>query len=493
MKSGDYQKIALFTIVSLIIIYFPYFLGLGDLPIRIWDESRLIANAQEMFANGNYLIPHFNGEPEMWNTKPPLMIWAQVLSMNLFGNQEMAFRFPSALAGALTCILLLIFSFRYLKSFVPGFVAVLILVTSQGHTGFHVTRTGDYDALLTFFMVSYLIFFFLWSETGKKAYLHLFFAGVVLAVYTKSIQGLLFLPAILIYILVWTDKRRFFKEKWVYFDSLLTIGIILLYYLGRESVNPGYLKSVWVNEIGGRAFNTMENHAGGPFHYLDLLLEWQFSYYLASALAGIFCYRLFKEENIRRLIKITAITSLVYLFIISAAKTKLDWYTAPVIPVLAILAAMPVILVSKLIKESENPGFKSPALLTFALIFILFAFPYYQTVNRVYKEKEAPDKYLFYITSYYLRDGLKGRYNLDNHKLAQNGYNVHIDYYINRLKERGISIEYFDMNRAKQGDTVIYSLLNGIPEIEGKFSTKELSTYNDHLKVVILDSIKQNP
>jgi hypothetical protein len=82
----------------LLLIYFSLFLHIGGLPLMGWDESRLAIDAYEMYHNGNYLIPAFDKMPDMWNTKPPLMIWFQVLFMKLFGVNELGIRLPSVLA-----------------------------------------------------------------------------------------------------------------------------------------------------------------------------------------------------------------------------------------------------------------------------------------------------------------------------------------------------------------------------------------------------------
>ncbi|UOQ78563.1 hypothetical protein MUN84_08455 [Hymenobacter sp. 5516J-16] len=64
-------------------------------PIYLWDESRVAVNAAEMALNNNWLVAHFEGQPDLWNTKPPLLLWLQVLSIKLFGFNEVAIRLPT--------------------------------------------------------------------------------------------------------------------------------------------------------------------------------------------------------------------------------------------------------------------------------------------------------------------------------------------------------------------------------------------------------------
>jgi len=69
-------------LLFILLISFPLFLHLDFLPLRLWDEARTAINASEMYHSGRYLIPTYNGEPDMWNLKPPLMVWLQVFFMN---------------------------------------------------------------------------------------------------------------------------------------------------------------------------------------------------------------------------------------------------------------------------------------------------------------------------------------------------------------------------------------------------------------------------
>ena len=106
----------------LILIPFRY---LEKFPILLWDESRRAVSTIEMLENGNYLIPHFLGSPDMWGTKPPILNWLQALGIN-----ELALRLPSALAAISLVLLLVFFSKRAFQSFWPGMFAGLIMMSS---------------------------------------------------------------------------------------------------------------------------------------------------------------------------------------------------------------------------------------------------------------------------------------------------------------------------------------------------------------------------
>lgn len=484
-----YEKI-LKALLLVALIYFPYFLHLGNLPVRAWDEARLVTNAWEMHENGNFLVPHFHGAPDMWNTKPPLMIWLQVLSVNVIGDEELAYRLPSAIAGFMLCILIVIFAVKYLKSYWYGLFAVLALVTSTGHIGEHVARTGDYDSLLTFFMVGGLLLFFVWIETGKIKYLHLFFLSIILSVLTKSVQGLLFLPAMMIYLIMSACFKKFITNKWVWIDTIVVVLVIAGYYLIRESVNPGYIVAVKNNELGGRMLETIEGHTGPFTFYIDLLIKSQFKYYFILAITGIFTGFIARDLLVRRFIRYVSVTALFYLLIISIAKTKLVWYSAPLLPLLAILAAATVYIIFSYMQESLSEGKLKKLILQPALLILVFGYPYYMIIDEVYKPKEKEGFHFNLITNF-LKDGMKGDYDLNNTKVKYSDYTAHLEYYIRKMQEKGINIRLMTDNNFRPGDKVIAALGGDKEYLRKNYHTKDIFNYY-HIVILQVDSLKQN-
>src|SRR5688572_8140979 len=129
LSRKGYFLLVLFALV----VVFPVYWQLTGIPIRQWDESRLAVNAAEMLDNGNWIVTYFGGNPDLWNTKPPLQIWLIALSIKLFGYTEFAVRFPTTLAVLATFGVIFIFSLRHFKSVLIAVLSVLVLVTSQGY------------------------------------------------------------------------------------------------------------------------------------------------------------------------------------------------------------------------------------------------------------------------------------------------------------------------------------------------------------------------
>ena len=78
--------------------------GIGSIRLFDWDEINFAESAREMLLTGNWFDVQINFEP-FWE-KPPLFIWAQALSMKVFGVNEFAARFPNAIIGIVTLLVL---------------------------------------------------------------------------------------------------------------------------------------------------------------------------------------------------------------------------------------------------------------------------------------------------------------------------------------------------------------------------------------------------
>ena len=91
------------------LVYIPF---LGSSQLFDWDEINFAESAREMIVTGDYLTVQINFQP-FWE-KPPIFMWLQVLSFQLFGtftdqawtSMEFAARFPNALIGIATLLIL---------------------------------------------------------------------------------------------------------------------------------------------------------------------------------------------------------------------------------------------------------------------------------------------------------------------------------------------------------------------------------------------------
>ncbi|MBL7706360.1 MAG: glycosyltransferase family 39 protein [Taibaiella sp.] len=448
------NKYLIYTLF-LIIIAYPLFGVLDQMPVRLWDESRLAMNAYEMSRSGNWLVTTFEGAPDMWNTKPPLLIWIQALFIKIFGFGPLALRIPVALACALTVYYLFRFLSKGVQNYMLGFIATIVLVSSAGYVCEHVARTGDFDGLLILFTTLSCLSFFNFIEKDSYRYLYYFFIFLTLAVLAKSIAGLLFLPAIFIYIICRKKLVSVLKSKHFYLGLLLFITPVILYYVLREHYNPGYFKTVMENEFGGRYFKTLENH-NNPFDfYYVLIYEQHFRYWLPITLIGIPIALFHKQIFIRRLGSFSLLCIICFSLVISYSKTKLLWYDAPIYPFLAIITAIPIYTLYAFIAKPFSDADKWKRLLPVLGIIIVFIIPYFSTTKRITELQELPEKERVFAISRYIIKGIKGEVPVNGYKVVAEGYVPHIMAYIYMANEKGINLARIPREELQPGDKLI--------------------------------------
>ncbi len=469
---------------------FPLFAHLDDLPFRIWDESRIAVSAYEMLTRGHFFVAYFKGEPDLWNTKPLLLMWLDVGLLKLLGPGELAIRLPSAVAALLTGFLLFFFSRRYLGSSLLGLVVVLILITSWGYVDRHGSRTGDYDALLVFFTTLSGLSFFLFCESRKNKYLYGFFWFTFLGVLTKSIAALLFAPAFFIYALLFCDLSCFFKNRHFYLGLFSFFFLVLAYYLCAVYFNPGYLQAVFENEWWGRYVKAQEGNAAPFWFYLSNLMGYRWVPWAYFVPLGAWVLFRFSEGRLRRFAVFSSLLVVVYFLVISSAKTKLAWYDLPMYPFLAFYPAaflvyLGDVLILKKIRRLLPVRFRAlesfvgsdklkplklgypfsalfrretwPFGLAVSFVILLFVgFPYMRIVDKVYlpKEKSREDREM-YCAAYRMREAMRSGEDFLPNVVVYDGYKAHLLFYFFVLQDRGEDLAFKYWNQLEPGDTVL--------------------------------------
>ncbi len=137
-------------VVSAVLFFIPF---LGSVHLFDWDEINFAESAREMIVTGNFSRVQIDFHP-FWE-KPPLFFWTQVLSMKLFGINEFAARFPNAVIGILTLVLLYFLGKKlYDEKF--GFIwALAYLGSFLPHIYF---KSGIIDPFFNFFIFLSVIF-----------------------------------------------------------------------------------------------------------------------------------------------------------------------------------------------------------------------------------------------------------------------------------------------------------------------------------------------
>lgn len=393
-------------LLLLVVAIFPLYYELGRSPIQLWDESRLAVNAAEMARDGHWLVPHFDGNPDHWNTKPPLLIWLEALSLKAFGFSAWALRLPTLLATLATVGLLYRFAARVLRQPLAGFFAVLVLMTCTGYVRLHVARTADYDALLTCWQVLLWTQFFEYLETGTRRHLVWVAVAVLAATLTKGPAGLLGVPGLAVYALVRGKLMWLLRQPGIYVAAAGWLVVMGSYFLLREAIDPGYWRAVQDNDLGGRFLTALEGHGASGFYYLDNIRNWLFSQWLWAVGPALVLIWLQPVGVVRRALWLLVAFVAGWLVVISTAKSKLEWYDAPIYPALALLVGLGLSILYQNLLGLYLPrvGRAGGWLLRVGLFMAFFYGGYYAIARQIVEERHSdfgagPDGYLGrYIT-----------------------------------------------------------------------------------------------
>jgi 4-amino-4-deoxy-L-arabinose transferase-like glycosyltransferase len=464
--------ILLELLIVFFLCYFPLCYRIDSLSIRQWDEARNAVNAMEMLQNKNYIVRYYEGNPEVWEVKPPLLIWLQVASLKAFGYNELAIRFPVMIATILTVLLLIWYFHNYYQNRYIGYLAALVLVTSQGYIDRHIARTGDHDALLILFTTSIILFFYRYI-TSDKPKSHILIAIsllFVLGVLTKSEAALFILPGLFISIFIFQSGKKIFFDKWLYFALLFFIASVGGYYALRESLQPGYLNAVWHEEWFLRYANIENKFDSGTFWFYGLnFFQSRFSYWIYFLLLGLIILPFMVKQEKRKLYYYLFVNIISFFLVISCGSKGL-WYDGPLFPLFSIIIALFLYQIYQYLQE--RLAFKKTTLfiMTIIITFIIFFFPGVSVFKKVGRNYEYPYDKEYYSMCYVLRDKKIMDAYPNPLKIVYQGYNAQLLFYVEAV------------NYARQKESLFlgdFSSLN--PNDQALISQES-----------VLDSIKKN-
>src|SRR5690606_10874336 len=128
------------------------------------DEAKNAEAAREMLEQGEWVVPTFNYE--LRTDKPPAHYYFMMLSYSIFGVNEWAARFFSAIMGSATILLTFWFGARYFNRQTGVWAAMALLASLHFNIQFHMSVPDPY--LISFFTASLFFFYAFWNEQKSK-------------------------------------------------------------------------------------------------------------------------------------------------------------------------------------------------------------------------------------------------------------------------------------------------------------------------------------
>ena len=355
-------KYILILLISAL-LFLPF---LGNVHLFDWDEINFAECAREMLATGDYLRPQIDYQP-FWE-KPPLFIWMQALSMNVFGVGEYAARFPNALIGIITLLTLFYIGKRIVNEKMALWWTLLYAACWLPHFYF---KSGIIDPTFNFFIFLAFLQLHLLRFSSKKT-LHAALAGLFLglAVLTKGPAAILIALLCFAVYLVVNKGLWGYKIPHLFIIALVAAATFFLWIAAAILVHgwdygTWFLDSFVKYQI--KLFSTEDAGHGGPFFYHFIVLL------LGCFPASIFLFqytrsRTTDNEPARDFTKWMWILFSVVLILFSIVKTKIVHYSSMCYFPLTYLAALKIYQL-----QSTGLKLKSWIRLLFLIVGIIFA------------------------------------------------------------------------------------------------------------------------
>lgn len=437
-------KYILWALLGLV-IYFVFFHRLGTYPIRTWDESVYAVYSYEMMESGNYIVPTLGGEVDYLNDKPPLFFWCQIASIKLFGYNEFSVRFPSAMFGALTVLMLFLFIVKRF-SFYLGLSVAFVLSCSVGFVTFHSSRTGDMDTMLSFGLTGSVLSFVSYLKEQKMKYLVWYFIFVLFSFYTKSVVGLFFIPAHLL--LLFISKRELLKDLKLWFGLVATFGLIAAYFVIRGKYEPGYFShfSSYLGKFKGH-FN--DSHDKPWDFYINNLFNERFSTFILTVIPSAILVWFERSPELKQLMVVASVSAAVFFAIICISPTKCYWYDVPLFPMLAILTGYFIWKVLGFV-DGQIEGRVSICVL---LVVVFFPVIYYAVKRSYNNQIPQSERRIEILHEFFMNKGA----DFANQKLnvISDNYISPLLFYKYKLVQNNTDLIICNTNELQSGDMVV--------------------------------------
>jgi 4-amino-4-deoxy-L-arabinose transferase-like glycosyltransferase len=408
-SSSDAKPFLLIVALAFVLMMW----GLGSIGLTDRDEGRNAEAGREMFETREWISPTFNYEPRL--IKPAMLYWLMSASYWIFGENEFAARFPSALFGVGLIALQYLFLTRERGATVGLFGALMLLLNA------HVVglaRMALTDMVLMFF-TTLAVFSFWWGFRGKETqrpWLWVLYVATAGATLVKGPVGFLIpLLAIVPYLTVTKQWPRFWRHGFPLRGPALFLALALPWYAAMLMLHGSSYSSQAQEHTLTRFLNPFYGWGGTVFFYVPVVL-WGFfpwSGFLPAAL-----YQTIKswkgrdakplllqgdhpEHDDHELELFAALWFLAVFIFFSLAATRLPHYISPLYPAAAIVAA------SYWARASEDPAIPGlrTALYTMMVsgMILALAFAALPAVFAAFADKLAKD--FPYATQFHFNPG----------------------------------------------------------------------------------------
>lgn len=305
------------------------------------DEGRYAEIAREMFTTGDWVTIRYNALK--YFEKPPLQMWGTALAYTLFGVGDWQARLFTALSGVAGIVFTVLAAGRWWGKRIAAITGLVLVSAPMWNVGAHF---NSLDMGVAGCMTMALAALLLAqhpdaTRSQQRNWMWVCWASMALAVLSKGLIGVV-LPGfvLVVYTLVARD--------WALWKRLhLVTGLIVFFAVGApwfvliSARNPEFAWFFFVHEHFQRFTSTVHNRNAPLWYFVPLLLA-GFLPWLAQlpGAARLTFARSEAASNGFRPTLIVGLWAILIFAFFSISDSKLPGYIFPIIPALAVLAAL---------------------------------------------------------------------------------------------------------------------------------------------------------
>jgi 4-amino-4-deoxy-L-arabinose transferase-like glycosyltransferase len=372
VDSRLFKRDGLWVICLLLAAVILYTSGIGESPLRDWDEGIAAGVARNIWraepGSQTWLYPTINYSDPYWN-KPPLIHWLIALVYRLFGVSEWSTRLVPALLSACSVPLVYLIARKLFPQLSTAIFSALVYLTLLP-----VARHGRL-AMLDGAIACWFCLGVWCLLRGKKHHAWLLGAGIALGLIclTKGIMMGVLLGGIMFLFTAW-DSPKLLRNSYLWLGLLLGLMPAIAWYcLQYFHYGTQFLGISLGDQTFKRIWSPVSTPDTPPWYYLLEILKYSLPW-LIFLPYGV---KLAWDNRHLSWGKLTLVWGGVYLLAISLMKTKLPWYVFPVYPALSLMIGVSLGKIWQTIKQKKQSAYFEQIFLGFIALVCWLGSGYY--------------------------------------------------------------------------------------------------------------------
>lgn len=305
------------------------------------DEGRYAEIAREMFASGDWVTIRYNALK--YFEKPPLQMWGTALAYTLFGVGDWQARLFTALSGIVGIVFTMLAARRWWGKRVAILSGLVLVSAPLWNVGAHFNSLDmGVAGCMTMALASLLLAQHPQaSRAQQRGLMWACWASMALAVLSKGLIGVVLPGFVLVVYTLFARDWALWKRLHLVSGLLIFLAVAAPWFVLISARNPEFAWFFFVHEHFQRFTSTVHNRDAPLWYFVPLLLA-GFLPWLAQlpGAARLTFERDKAASNGFRPTLVLGLWAILIFAFFSISDSKLPGYIFPIVPALAILAAL---------------------------------------------------------------------------------------------------------------------------------------------------------